>query len=122
DLHSLPGSAGKFATAMQAFPAESYRGKRMRLSAQIKSYDVRGWAGLWMRIDGDGDPPQTLAFDNMQKRPIKGTTAWRTYEVVLDVAPTAKTVNFGFLLNGEGRVQATAFDLQPVNQRVKPTN
>jgi hypothetical protein len=70
--------SGGFGTLMQMFKADSYRNKRMRLSAAVKSEGVENWAGLWMRIDG---PEETLGFDNMQNRPIKGTTSWQKYEV-----------------------------------------
>src|SRR5580658_5580470 len=73
-----------FGTLMQFFSAGQYTEKRVRLSAFVKSEGVRDWAGLWMRVDKG---KKLLAFDNMQDRPIKGTTAWHNYEVVLDVPP-----------------------------------
>ena len=36
------------------------------------------WAGLWMRVDKGKD---MVAFDNMQDRPIKGTTDWQRYYI-----------------------------------------
>src|SRR5262245_64062888 len=59
----------QFGTLVQAFKADDYRGKRLRLTGYIKAENLSDWAGLWMRIDGDG---KTLAFDNMQPRPVKG--------------------------------------------------
>src|SRR5262245_32557029 len=53
-----------FGTLMQMFDAEHYCGKRVRLSAYIKSEGISGWAGLWMRVDGEDDRP--TAFDNME--------------------------------------------------------
>jgi hypothetical protein len=93
-----------FGTMMQMFDATDYLGKRMRLSGWVRSESVATWAGLWMRVDGNASPSKTLAFDNMQSRPIKGTTEWTRYEVVLDVADDAKAVAFGILLDGEGKV------------------
>src|SRR5262245_52671712 len=40
-----------FGTYMQMFDPAGYRGKRLRLSAYIRSERVDNWAGLWMRID-----------------------------------------------------------------------
>jgi len=45
---------------------------------------------------------EVIAFDNMQKRAINGTTGWQRYEVVLDVPKDATVVAFGILLNGGG--------------------
>lgn len=87
---------------MQQIRAERYLGKRIRLSAYIKSEGVDEWAGLWMRIDGyDGVMP---SFDNMKNRPITGKTDWSRYEIVLDVPQTAAMVAFGLLLVGKGQV------------------
>ena len=91
-----------FGTLMQNFSAEQYVGKRVRFSALVKSDSVERWAGLWMRVDGK--PGQTLSFDNMQDRPIKGTSAWRNCEVVLDVPAGALGIYFGILLDGPGTV------------------
>ena len=44
------------------------------------------------------------AFDDMQDRPIRGTSDWTQYDVVLDVAPDAADVAFGLLLDGPGQV------------------
>ena len=57
-----------FGTLMQAFRADHYLGKRVRFSAFVKTENVQDWAGLWMRIDKDS---ASIAFDNMQNRPIK---------------------------------------------------
>ncbi len=78
---------------MQSISAENYLDKRLRLSGFIKSKDVNGWSGMWMRIDGDNG--KQLGFDNMQTRPIKGTTDWKQYEIVLDVPANSKTINYG---------------------------
>jgi hypothetical protein len=91
-----------FGTLIQWFSAEEYRGKRVRMSAFVKSENVESWAGLWMRVDGDR---ASLAFDNMQDRPIKGTRDWQKYDVVLDVPTDGDSIFFGILLEGsKGRV------------------
>lgn len=100
-LKSKTGSVDGFATMMQSIPAEQYRGNKVRLSGLVKSEEVTGWAGLWMRVD---QGTQLLAFDNVQKRPIKGTTGWLRYYVVLEVPKDATGIAFGILLSGPGQV------------------
>jgi hypothetical protein len=90
-----------FGTALQAFPAKAHRGARVRLSAYVKTEDVKRWAGLWLRVDG---VRTSLAFDNMQDRPITGTTDWTRYALDLDVPSAATSIALGVLLVGEGRV------------------
>jgi hypothetical protein len=40
-----------FATLMQQFKADAYRGQRLRFSAAVRTAGVEKWAGLWMRVD-----------------------------------------------------------------------
>ena len=92
-----------FGTLMQMFNADLYRSKRMSFSAVVKSEGVEQWAGLWMRIDGPkGEKP--LGFDNMQNRPIQGTTDWQQYKVTLEIPQESIHIAFGILLQGKGQV------------------
>lgn len=109
-LKSKQPTVDGFGTLMQGINAEQYKGKKVRLSALVKSEEVVGWAGLWMRLDQGKD---VVAFDNMQDRPIKGTSGWQRYEVVLDAPKDATGISFGILLAGGGEVwlSGTKFDV-----------
>ena len=109
-----------FGTVMQQFHAQEWLGKRMKLSCFIQTKDVGGSAGLWMRVDGkDGD---TLQFDNMQNRPIKDTTGWNHYSIVLDVPQNAGAIYFGVMLQGAGEVWMDEFVLVEVDEKTPSTN
>ncbi len=114
-----PESEG-FGSYMQMFDADEYRGKRVEFSAMVKAEAVADWAGLWMRIDGDKQQP--TAFDNMQGRPIKGTSDWVRHSLVLDVAIDAKAVAFGVLLNGKGSVWINDVRFKVVSSAVPVTD
>ena len=109
-----------FGTLMQMCKAEEFYGKRVRMSAWIKSEKVTGWAGLWMRVDGPV-ASRSLAFDNMQSRPIKGTIEWSQHQVVLDVSPEARDIAFGILLDGPGTVWLDEIKFEVVDQSVPTT-
>lgn len=109
-----------FGTLMQAIQATRFRGKRVRLSAWIKTQNVRWWSGLWMRVDGK--KRKLLAFDNMQRRPIRGTNGWKRYAVVLDVADEATKIAFGVLLSGQGKIWLDTIALEVVSLKVPSTN
>lgn len=109
---------GGFGTLMQDFNAEKYAGKRIRFSANVKTEEVQSWAGLWLRVDKQST---SVAFDNMHDRPIKGTTGWNNYAVILDVPEDATEIFFGVLLNGPGsvwlnsvRVEVVGFDIPTI--------
>lgn len=110
-----------FGTLMQTFEADAFRGKRLRMTAHVRTEDVTEWAGLWVRVDGAGATPQPLAFDNMDDRPISGTTAWAAHSVVLDVPTAAAAVSFGVLLNGPGRVLLDDVTFEEVDESVPVT-
>jgi hypothetical protein len=118
-LKCVAEQANGFGTLMQEVSADAYHGRRVRLSANAKASNVEGWAGLWMRVDSDGSRP--LSFDNMANRPIKGTTGWKRYEVVLDVADQATAVAFGILLTGKGSVEVDTFRIEVVDASVPIT-
>jgi hypothetical protein len=98
--------------------ARQYLGKRVRLSGYVKAEGVEGWSGLWMRVDKEHE---MLEFDNMQDRPIKGTSDWRTYDVVLDVPQGATGIAFGILLCGPGRVWLSGTKFEVVSDATKTT-
>jgi len=109
-LKSKTQSVDGFGTLMQSIRAEQYKGKRVRLSGFVKSQGVVSWAGLWMRVDQGKD---MVAMDNMQDRPVKGTTDWHRHDVVLNVPPDSTGISFGILLDGAGEVwlSSTKFDV-----------
>lgn len=113
--------ASGFGTLMQYIAADGYRGKRVRLSGYVKTENIDGWVGLWMRIDGK-EQGKSLAFDNMQNRAIRGTMDWKKYDVVLDVASDATTVNWGIILDGKGQLWLDDVQLEVVGTDVPTTD
>ncbi|MES2073778.1 MAG: hypothetical protein V4488_25715 [Pseudomonadota bacterium] len=107
-----------FITVMQQFNAADYRGKRVRFSAQVKASAVSDWGGLWMRVDGKA----TAAFDNMNSRPIKGSSDWKRYDIVLDVAPDATNIAFGMLMSGSGQMWMDDLKIEAVENSVAVTD
>ncbi|KAA3664341.1 MAG: AraC family transcriptional regulator, partial [Chloroflexi bacterium] len=87
---------------MQVFDSQLYLGNRVRLSALIKTEDVTDWAGLSMSAGRSEN--EIYQFDNMQNRPITGTTDWTRYEIVLDVPTASEMLSIGVHLAGNGRV------------------
>jgi hypothetical protein len=111
---NVPGAA----TLMQSIPGAPFRGKRVRFSAALRTDGVARWAGLWMRVDrasGRG------GFDNMQDRPVRGTTGWAVHHVVLDVAADATALHFGMLQDGPGVSHIDAAALEVVGADVAVT-
>jgi hypothetical protein len=119
-IKSLIAEPQGFGTLMQLFKADEYRNKRMRFSAVVKSERVEAMAGLWMRVDGPEDG-KALGFDNMLNRPIRGTSDWHRYEVVLDVPQESVCVAFGILLGGRGQAWLSDVRFEEVSTNVPVT-
>jgi len=118
-LESRSEGARGFGTLMQQCEPGPYSGKRVRMTGYVRSRDVRGWAGLWLRVDGEG---RSLAFDNMRDRPIKGSSKWKQYNIVLDVPEGAKALAYGVLLSGAGKVWVDDIKIEIADKSAEVTS
>jgi hypothetical protein len=117
-----PSVDGGFGGMMQSTAAEAYEGKRVRLSGWIKTEDAnQGGGHLWLRIDGQ-ERGQLLGFDNMDNRPVKGTSDWQEASVVLDVPPKSKLLAYGFFVQGGGKMWVNGQRMEIVGDDVPTTN
>lgn len=110
----------EFATMMQQFKANAFKGKRIKLSGFIKTNNVTQFSGLWMRVDSASE--DILQFDNMSDRPIIGTNSWNRYSIVLDVPENSAVISFGILLTGEGEVWSDGLNFEIVDKDTPTTN
>jgi hypothetical protein len=121
-VKSIESSVDGFGGMMQMSSAEDFLGKRVRLSGWVKTADANdGGSHLWLRVDGQ-QSGQTLQFDNMDSHPVKGTTDWQQYSVVLDVPPQAAALAYGFFVAGTGQMWVSGTKLEPVGPEVPSTN
>src|SRR5262245_32685884 len=79
----------------------TFSGDTLELRGWIKTQDVEGFAGLWLRED---DSTGSLHVDDMHERKLEGTTAWTEYRVALPLDKRAKSVLFGAGLSGQGKM------------------
>jgi hypothetical protein len=108
-----------FGALTQSFPADEYRGQRLRLLGWVQTNTVRGEASLWMRVDGPGG--KVLAFDNMSRRRVVNTSDWTMNFIVMDVPPEAEQILFGLLLVGDGEAWVDCLSFEVVDDEVPTT-
>lgn len=120
-LKSIVDVTHGFCTLLQSFSSKRYRGKRLRLSAVIKVFDIKERAGLLLRVNG-WEVGRVLSFDDMESRPIKGTSDWKSYECVLDVDANSYKIDFGVLISGKGQMWLDDVLLEVVDNTVPITN
>lgn len=122
-LRCVVKDPGGFGAQVQRFEPGSFRRHRVRFSGMLRAEDVTGWAGLWMRVDGDGSPStkRTLAFYNNQDRGLTGTTGWVRQDAVLDVADEGTGILIGAILSGSGSLYVADFHVDIVGSDVPLT-
>lgn len=103
-LSSAKAPPHRFGSLMQRCPGRFLAGKTIRLEGELRSENVTGWAGLWLRADADARP--NLFFDNMSRRPVVGTTPWLRYSIDAPLPTNTDWLNYGIVLSGPGLVSA----------------
>src|SRR5688572_22834094 len=99
-------SSGEFSVIGRTIPWE-FSGKRIEIRGFLRTENVTGYAGLWMRQDNG---PEMLSLENMQRQQLKGTNDWAEYKIDLPIHAETQSLVFGFLMGGTGK--AWADDLQ----------
>ena len=109
--------ADAFGSLMQSIAADAYRGRTIRIRAELRSRGAERGA-LWMRVD-PRDGRRHLRFDNMLTRrkngPLRGDVDWTERSVVLDVPDDAASIHYGIMLGGGGELWARNFVLEEVD-------
>jgi C-terminal processing protease CtpA/Prc len=101
-------AGSSFGSVAYRIPA-NYDGKVIKLEGFIKTRNVEnGFAGLLLRVDGNGAP---LVFDNMQNQNLHGTKDWERYSVTLDYPDAAETIFVAGMLSGKGEAWFDDFTL-----------
>jgi hypothetical protein len=98
-IKSVASVEAGFGTMMQTISADQYRGKKVRMSAFMKTSGANEGAFLWLRIDST----ESSLMDNMNDRKVRGSEGWRLYELVLPVSESAVGIAFGLGLSGDGQ-------------------
>lgn len=99
-------SSGEFSVIGRTI-SWNFSGKSIELRGFLRTENVSGYAGLWMRQDHGRD---MLGLENMAGQQLKGTHDWAEYKITLPVHPETQSLVFGFLMAGTGKVWAD--DLQ----------
>ncbi|WP_431683577.1 hypothetical protein [Kitasatospora sp. KL5] len=105
---------------IQGFRAEEFSGKRVRLSALMRTKNVSEAAAIWLRVDAG---EEAVAFENTESesRRLSGTSGWVRRDIVLDVPAEGEKILIGALLSGDGCVWVDSFTFEVVGDDVALT-
>lgn len=98
------------AVVMQTFDARKYQGTRVRFTMKADARQVKGRAGLFVRVN---EGAKVVALDEMRGRWLRGDVPCQTVSVVLDVSRNLSAsddgrepvLSVGFALHGAGAVE-----------------
>lgn len=123
-LEKIAAAPDEFGSLMQRCHGRFLAGKTVRLEGELRSQNVSGWAGLWLRADNESVP--NLFFDNMSRRPVIGTTDWQRYSIDAPLPRETDWLNYGIVLAGPGALYAdkpapALLDARTVGRGVRPS-
>jgi len=101
-----------FAELMQSMDAAAYRGKRIQLSAILKSKDVELSGNVFARISGNKSEE---LFTRKSDPSLSGTREWNRYTIVFDVPENSSEIAIGLMLQGGGSIWADKFSFDVVD-------
>ena len=106
---------------MKAFKADKYCGKRMRFSADVKTKDATGGVMLRFIEVSDSSGFYKYNFDNMRQRPIKGTTDWKNYNLVIDIPKGSISIVIAMDMDSTGKAWIANLKLEEVDTTIALT-
>jgi RNA polymerase sigma-70 factor (ECF subfamily) len=105
----VPDPAG-FADLRQGILADAYRGRRVRLSADLRTADTANKAGLYLRVI---DPARSRPPEIREQLSLYGASGWTRQHIEADVPADSVYVLFGITLTGPGQIWATNIQVEP---------
>jgi hypothetical protein len=106
-----------YGSIVQMLPGAPYAGRKVRLSAWIRTDTTRdrrgGGAGLVLSAMRDGS---FLAHDHMKDSRVSGTTDWKRYTIELALPPATTQLEIGAMLMGSGTMWVDDFELEVVDR------
>ncbi len=108
DLNNEIGKADLSVT--QTIKSKNYLNTTIKISVYIKSENIENEVRLW--LFGRKSNGKNMVNKNIWSNKIKGTTDWTKYELVSDIKNDPKTLMFGILFNGKGKIWVDDFTFE----------
>ncbi|MBS1876959.1 MAG: hypothetical protein JSU00_27350 [Acidobacteria bacterium] len=100
-------SSGSFTTLLQSIPID-FAGRSIMWRGYIRTENVSDVVALWIREDNGAAPVDFSTTQNLQ---IKGTSGWTQYATTIPWNGAARTLVFGFFLQGSGKAWVDDLEL-----------
>jgi erythromycin esterase len=108
-----------FGLASCSLPVQHLVGKRLRLSAALKTREVAGYFSLFLRAEA-GEYPVAVSRIPDENIP-QNTTPWKRYSIEMDIPQEATALYFGAVIMGKGTAWADEFSLDVLPAQGPPS-
>ncbi|MCW3099679.1 MAG: hypothetical protein JWL77_5297 [Chthonomonadaceae bacterium] len=105
-----------YANLVQYIDPAVYQGKRIRLTAVIKTADVTKYAGPWI-----AEASQGATVWDAEHVQVKAPTDWTPISLVIDVPKDCTSLGFGIMIKGVGKIWVSRITLETVGTDI-PTS
>ncbi len=111
---------GKYGTWMRSVDAALYAGKRVRITATTKTDGASQRADVWARVQAPTSPGDGSGLGGQQIL-LPATEDWTRHEIVMDVPPAGKWLQYGIGIAGPGNIWFDPMTLEVVDASVPLT-
>ena len=111
---------GGYGTLMQTIRAADHRGKRLRMTAQVRGRGVVGRGDFWLRVQAPYSPADGPGLGGGACR-LSGDFDWKPCEIVFDVPEAGEEIQYGIGLAAPGTVWLDQVRLEEVSRAVPLT-
>ena len=116
----LPSARG-YGTLMQSFDAAPWHGKRVRVSAVVRSDDVTRRGDFWVRVQAPDSPPDGPGL-TAGGCDLRGTQDWKVCDVLLDVPARGRTIQIGVGIDVPGALWIDDVRREEIGARTEHPN
>jgi hypothetical protein len=104
----------------QAIQLSGYAGRRVRITAYVKSENVSRWGTIYADLEErtDSNASRRLAHDDLYTRPVPYTSDWNQYSIVMDVPQGNIVLTVGAFVDGGGTLWVDDVLIEQVGQEV----
>lgn len=116
-LYSKPEEIYGSGTVEQRFSGINYRGKKLKLTAWVKTSDVKYWTSLFIGFDQENaeNSFSTEGSNIMKLEKIRGYHDWIQISTERDVPWNTEIIKIGLVLFGKGCVWADGMELTAID-------
>ncbi len=121
-IKSKTNSVSGYGALIHNLSAQTFQGKRVRISGLIRSMNVNDWGGFWINTN-QAVSNKAVSMETIHHSTVSGTSKGYQYcQVVVDVPANSSGIAYGAMLKGAGQIYAARVQFEIVPSNTPLTN